>query len=141
MKITVTFDSLEEFDAFRGAFPAKARQRIKEFQKEAEEPEDTPMNDLPKNPPEPAEKPVDTRTGAIVGATPEEQKQIEAEEKAAPVYALADAQKAISDFIETNPTAVSPLLEKNQDLKEAPADPEPAAEPVAADKKSREGSR
>lgn len=43
--------------------------------------------------------------------------------------------KAISDFVETNPTAVSPLLEKNQDMKEAPADLEPAAELVAADKK------
>ena len=33
------------------------------------------------------------------------------------------------------PVAVSPLLEKNQGMKEEPADPEPAAEPAAADKK------
>ena len=46
-----------------------------------------------------------------------------------------ECMKAISDFIETNPVAVSPLLEKNQDMKEEPADPEPAAEPAAADKK------
>lgn len=53
-----------------------------------------------------------------------------------------ECMKAISDFIETNPVAVSPLLEKNQDMKEEPADPEPAAEPAAADKKkSGEGNR
>lgn len=73
MKIRVEFDSLEEF--------------LRHMKAGAE---------VVKEEPEPAEKPVDTGTGAIVGATLEEQKQIEAEEK---VYALADAQKAVREVV------------------------------------------
>ena len=76
MKITVTFDSLEEFEAHmrpqEGFIEddrptvAKAQDRIQQLQQEAE-----------------AEiSQADAGTGAIVGATSEEQKQIEAEEAA-----------------------------------------------------------
>ena len=75
MKITVTFDSLEEFtrcmrpmEGFEDDRPtvAKAQDLIRQLQQEAE-----------------AEiSQVDAGTSAIVGATPEEQKQIEAEEAA-----------------------------------------------------------
>ena len=114
MKITVEFNSLEEFmqhmkteekvvdpvvkkEKEKAGPVAAARQRIQELRKEAEAEE---AEDLPwMNPPEPAEKPVDTGTGAIVGATPEEMKQIEAEEKPAPTYVLADAQKAVREVV------------------------------------------
>lgn len=110
MKITVEFNSLEEFmqhmKTEEKVDPVvrkekkdpvdAARQRIQELRKEAEAEE---SENLPMNPPEPAEKPVDTGTGAIVGATPEEQKQIEAEEKPAPTYVLADAQKAVREVV------------------------------------------
>ena len=75
MKITVTFDTLEEFtrcmrpmEGFEDDRPtvAKAQDRIQQLQQEAEA-------EISK---------VDTGTGAIVGATPEEMKQIEAEEAA-----------------------------------------------------------
>lgn len=107
MKITVEFNSLEEFMQHmkteekvdpvikkekKGPVDA-ARQRIQELRKEAE------AEDLPMNPPEPAEKPVDTGTGAIVGATPEEMKQDEAEKKPTPTYVLADAQKAVREVV------------------------------------------
>lgn len=86
MKITVVFDSLEEFlqhmtlvtgpDVARMGFvtmePNGDIRLTKERPAEpAQEPEKEPK------------KPVDTGTGAIRGATPEEMKQIEAEEKAA----------------------------------------------------------
>lgn len=86
MKITVVFDSLEEFqdyfmaaqprpDATKG-FVVMAPNGDVRFTRErpaepAQEPEKEPK------------KPVDTGTGAIRGATPEEMKQYEAEEKAA----------------------------------------------------------
>ena len=79
MKIRVEFDSLEEFLRHM-----KATEEVREAPSEEEAPAPT------------AEKPVDTGTGAIVGATLEEQKQIEAEEK---VYALADAQKAVREVV------------------------------------------
>lgn len=112
MKITVEFHSLEEFMQYMktgegftepvekekeaaGAF-AEACQRIQKLQEEAEA---EAAKDLPMNPPEPAEKPVDTGTGTIVGATPEEQRQIEAEEKPMPAYTLTDAQKAVREVV------------------------------------------
>lgn len=91
MTITVVFDSLEEFQkhvtigrahmtitqegvtiAQEGVVPDSAE----EPQETAEAPEMPGAEEKPK-------KPVDTGTGAIRGATPEEMKQIEAEEKAA----------------------------------------------------------
>lgn len=111
MKITVEFTSLEEFlqhiktegvkvepvvekeKEVAGAF-AKARQKVQELRKEAEA--EAAAEEAAMNPPEP----VDTGTGTIVGATPEEQKQIEAEEKKpAPTYVLADAQKAVREVV------------------------------------------
>ena len=72
MKITVTFDSMEEFQQY--------------FQKPAEAPE------APK-PEKKPQKPVDTGTGALRGATPEEMKQYE-EEKKAPEVPFAEEPKA-----------------------------------------------
>lgn len=93
MKITVTFDSLEEFEAHmrpqegfveddRPPF-AKAQDRIQQLQQEAEA-------EISK---------VDTGTGAIVGATPEEMKQIEAEEAAPAV--TEDYRVEVRKFLAT----------------------------------------
>ncbi len=91
MTITVVFESLEEFQkhvttgrkcmtitqngvtiAQEGVIPGSA----KEPQETAEAPEVPRAEEKPK-------KPVDTGTGAIRGATPEEMEQYKAEEKAA----------------------------------------------------------
>ena len=103
MKITVEFNSLEEFMEHmktEKVEPVAEKPRQKAQAPQAEPEEEKPEN-LPMNPPEPAEKPVDTGTGAIVGATPEEMKQIEAEEKPVPTYVLADAQKAVREVVKT----------------------------------------
>lgn len=88
MKITVVFDSLEEFLQHFGpaGVPVETEPREEAAhvsgmcpvtaQETAEAPEVPWAEEKPK-------KPVDTGTGAIRGATPEEMKQIEAEEKAA----------------------------------------------------------
>ena len=92
MKITVEFSSLAEFFAHvkhgegfleqeATAEPSKFEQAQAKARAVAEE------------------KPVDTGTGTIVGATPQEQKQIEAEENAAPAYVLQDAQKAVREVV------------------------------------------
>lgn len=114
MKINIEFDSWEELTSWTESFrsgekekPVKAKAQKKEeknsfaaaqeevarirAEAEAEAEAEPAMN-----PPEP---PVDTGTGAIVGATPEEQRQIEAEEKPAPTYVLADAQKAVREVV------------------------------------------
>lgn len=92
MKITVTFDSLDEFtrcmrpmEGFEDDRPtvAKAQDRIQQLQQEAE-----------------AEiSQADAGTGAIVGATPEEQKQIEAEEAAPAV--TEDYRVEVRKFLAT----------------------------------------
>ena len=85
MQITVTFDSLEEFQKY-----------IQTAQAPTGQPEAPKPVEKPKKAEKPAEKPVDTGTGAIVGATPEEQKQIEAEEK--PKMDMVAARKILADL-------------------------------------------
>lgn len=88
MQITVTFDSLEEFQKYTQTAQAPAGQ-----------PEAPKPVEKPKKAEKPAEKPqepVDKGTGAIVGATPEEQKQIEAEEK--PKMDMVTARKILADL-------------------------------------------
>ena len=89
MQITVTFDSLEEFQKY-----------IQTAQAPAGQPEAPKPVEMPKKAEKPAEKPrepVDTGTGAIVGATPEEQKQIEAEESKPKIDMIA-ARKILADL-------------------------------------------
>lgn len=90
MQITVTFDSLEEF-----------RKYIQTAQAPAGQPEAPKPVEKPNKAEKPAEKPVDTGTGAIVGATPEEQKQIEAEMPATddrPKMDMVAARKILADL-------------------------------------------
>lgn len=120
MKINIEFDSWEELTSWTESFrsgekekPVKAKAQKKEeknsfaaaqeevarIRAEAEaeaEAKPEPDPEPAMNPPEP---PADTGTGAVTGATPEEQKQIEAEEKSAPSYVLADAQKAVREVV------------------------------------------
>ena len=117
MKIIVEFDSLSEFmqhmrtgEGFEPE-PAPAKKKTKAQPKEEKNSFAEAQEEVAKiraeaeaeaeaepamNPPEP---PADTGTGAVTGATPEEQKQIEAEEKPAPSYVLADAQKAVREVV------------------------------------------
>ena len=87
MKILVEFESLEEFYRYmKEEVPAAEEAPVA---MEEAEPAITVV----------VPEPVDTGTGTIVGATPEEQKQIEAEEKQAPSYTLSDAQKAVREVV------------------------------------------
>lgn len=137
MKIIVEFDSLAEFmqhmrtgEGFEPepeAAPAKksrtpkkqnafqeAQEKVEELRKEVEA-EEPAMNQP---------EPVDTGTGAIVGATPEEMKQIEAEEKPAPTYVLADAQKAVREVVKKKGKDVAKEIlghYKHKDKEDGPA--------------------
>ena len=90
MQITVTFDSLEEFQKY-----------IQTAQAPTGQPEAPKPVEKPKKAEKPAEKPADTGTGAIIGATPEEQKQIEAEMPAPedePKMDMITARKILADL-------------------------------------------
>lgn len=95
MQITVTFDSLEEFQKY-----------VQTAQAPAGQPEAPKAEEKPKKAEKPTEKPVDTGTGAIVGATLEEQKRIEAEmpapevpfEEDKPKMDMVAARKILADL-------------------------------------------
>lgn len=90
MKITLTFDNMEEFLRYvdiRGGvhttftdFSPTEIKTLMDMRKAAQKPAEAPEVPFAEEKPE---KPVDTGTGAIRGATPEEMEQYKAEEKAA----------------------------------------------------------
>jgi len=126
MKITVEFNSLEEFMEHMKTEKVEsvAEKPRQTAQAPQAEPEAEKAENLPMNLPEPAEKPVDIGTGAIVGATPEEQKQIEAEEKPAPTFVLADAQKAVREVVKKKGKDIAKEIlahYKHKDKEDSPA--------------------
>ena len=112
MKITVTFDTLEEFDAFRGAptiwreVPAPAEEKKAEPVKE--EPK-VPFKEDPMPVPEPAPEP-----------EPEPEKK---EESTAPQYKLTDMQKAVREVLKAKGKEAAKAVLANFQDKDKPDKP------------------
>ena len=110
MKITVTFDTLEEFDAFRGAptiwkeVPAPAEEKKAESVKK--EPE-VPFEEGPMPEPEPAPE-------------PEPEKK---EESTAPQYKLTDMQKAVREVLKAKGKEAAKAVLANFQDKDKPDKP------------------
>lgn len=111
MKITVTFDTLEEFDAFRGAptiwreVPAPAEEKKAEPVKEEKKEPEVPFEEGPMPAPEPAPEP----------EKKEEDPQVQ--------YKLTDMQKAVREVLKAKGKEAAKAVLANFQDKDKPDKP------------------